>query len=67
VFYTFPRGWCGCILPEQLNSDGIFSSVTESLNNQIKGIDEDRDALARKMRNYETRLRKQFTALDVLI
>ncbi len=67
---NFSRGYAdqlGSVLTGLLNSEGIFSSVTDSLNNQIKGISEDRDALARRMDVFEARLRKQFTALDVLI
>ncbi|GMQ88177.1 MAG: hypothetical protein BMS9Abin08_1404 [Gammaproteobacteria bacterium] len=67
---NFSRGYADqldSVLTGMLNSEGIFTSVTDSLNNRIKDIGEDRDALARRMVSYEARLRKQFTALDLLV
>jgi flagellar hook-associated protein 2 len=67
---NFSRGYAEQLdtaLTGMLASDGIFSSVTESLNNRIKDIGDDREALARRMEAFEARLRKQFTALDLLV
>jgi flagellar hook-associated protein 2 len=52
---------------ELLDSDGIFTSATDALNQQIKGISNDREALARRLATYEERVRAQFTAMDVLV
>ena len=67
---NFSRGYAEQLdtaLTGMLASDGIFTSVTESLNNRIKDIGDDREALARRMEAFEARLRKQFTALDLLV
>lgn len=66
----FSRGYAdqlGTVLTDMLGSSGIFTSVTDGLNNRIKDIGDDRDALARRMTTLEARLRKQFGALDVLV
>ncbi len=67
---NFSRGYAEQLdtaLTGMLASDGIFSSVTESLNNRIEDIDDDREALADRMEGFEARLRRQFTALDILV
>jgi len=67
---SYSRGYAdqlGSVLTDMLASDGIFSSVTDGLNDQIKDIGDDRDALDRRMISFEERLRKQFTALDLLV
>lgn len=50
-----------------LDSDGVFTAATDALNQQIKGISNDREALARRLATYEDRVRAQFTAMDILV
>ncbi len=67
---NFSRGYADqldTVLTGMLDSDGIFTSVTDSLNNQISSIGDDRDALVRRMDSFEARLRAQYTALDLLV
>lgn len=52
---------------ELLDSNGIFTSATDSLNSQIKDVGVDRETLARRMTTYEDRIRAQFTAMDILV
>ena len=54
-------------IAELLDSDGIFTSTTDSLNQQIKDVAGDREVLARRMTTYEERIRAQFTAMDILV
>lgn len=66
----FTRGYANQldgVLENILASDGIFSSVQDSLNDRIKDIGDDREALTRRISAYEERLRNQFTALDLLV
>lgn len=50
-----------------LGSPGAISSRTDGINDSIKDIGAQRDALNRKLIDTEKRLRAQFTALDALI
>jgi flagellar hook-associated protein 2 len=52
---------------ELLDSNGIFTSATDSLNLQIKDVGLDREALTRRLTTYEDRIRAQFTAMDILV
>jgi len=54
-------------LTELLDSDGIFTSATDALNTQIKGVASDREVAARRLATYEERIRAQFTAMDILV
>ncbi len=67
---NFSRGYADqldSILTDMLNNDGIFTSVTNTLNNQISDLNGDRQALARRVEGIESRLLAQFTALDILL
>lgn len=50
-----------------LGSDSVIDARTESLNGGIDDIGDDREALDRRLEALETRLRSQFTELDVLL
>lgn len=50
-----------------LESDGILESRTQGLKAQIEGIVDDREALNERLASLETRLLKQFNALDSLL
>ncbi len=50
-----------------LESDGIIESRTQGLTSQIDGIGDDRDALNNRLASLETRLLRQFNALDSLL
>lgn len=67
---TFTRGFADQmdeLLTGLLESDGIFTSISKTLNDRISNIDDDREALARRLDSYEQRLRAQFGALDLLV
>lgn len=67
---NFSRGYANqldTVLTDMLNSEGIFTSVTNTLNDQIRDIDDDRAALTRRVEGIEARLLAQFTALDILL
>ena len=66
----FNRGYAdrlGSYLDTILESNGLFDSTTGSIQSQIDSVAEDRVTLADRLDSLETRLRTQFTALDVLI
>jgi len=50
-----------------LESDGIIESRTQGLTAQIEGIGDDREALNDRLASLETRLLRQFNALDSLL
>ncbi|HEX5754752.1 MAG TPA: flagellar filament capping protein FliD [Arenimonas sp.] len=50
-----------------IGTDGIFTDRTESLNDRLVDIDDDRDAAERRFEAIEARYRAQYTALDVLL
>ena len=55
------------ILGRFLASSGQFTAKTDSLNNQIEDISEQRVELNKRVAAIEARYKKQFTALDVLM
>lgn len=66
----FKRGYADTLnsyLDSLLDSDGIFSSTSTSIQSQIDNITDDREVLQRRLDSIEARLRKQFIALDILI
>ncbi len=67
---SFTRGYADGLdrmVSGMLNSDGMFRSVTNSINRQISAIDGQRDNVERRALSYEERLRIQFTAMDELV
>ncbi len=50
-----------------LADDGAIEARTEGLNSRIERIDEQREALGRRLEALETRLLRQFNALDSLV
>ncbi len=50
-----------------LNGDGLFRSVTESINQQIRDLGGRREQVEQRALTYEERLRVQFTAMDALV
>ena len=50
-----------------LDTDGIIETRTQGLTNQIDGIGEERQALNERLASLETRLLRQFNALDSLL
>lgn len=48
-------------------SDGIINGRTDALNQQVRRVTLQREALDRRMSQVEDRLRAQFTALDSLV
>ncbi len=67
---NFTRGYAaqlGDFLSGVLVTDGIFTSVTDGLNQRIERINADREILARRLSGFEDRVRRQFSAMDVLV
>jgi flagellar hook-associated protein 2 len=67
---TFSRGILSDLegfLGSYLDSKGVLPGTTDTLEDQLKGIRKDREALARRMESVEARLLAQFTAMDVLV
>lgn len=50
-----------------LKSDGILDARTQGLETQIEGLNEDRVSLNERLASLETRLLRQFNALDSLL
>ncbi|MGH8168462.1 MAG: flagellar filament capping protein FliD, partial [Woeseiaceae bacterium] len=50
-----------------LASDGILDARTDGLNSQIEGFNDQREALGERLASLETRLLRQFNALDSLV
>lgn len=50
-----------------LGSNGVIESRTQGLTGRIEEFSDQRDALAERLTSLETRLMRQFTALDSLI
>ncbi len=66
----FTRGYAVMLeemLDEWLDSEGIFASVSEGLENRIEEIGEQREVVERRMAAYEERIRAQFIAMDALV
>ncbi len=57
----------GSALQGYAGQGGVLESRLDSLNNQLKRIDEQRVALDRRMAAVEQRLRNQFSALDAMV
>ena len=50
-----------------LASDGIIDARTAGLNGQIEGFNDQREALGERLASLETRLLRQFNAMDTLL
>lgn len=50
-----------------IGDDGVFETRTDTLNDRLERIEDDRAALDRRMADVEKRLRAQYTAMDTLI
>lgn len=50
-----------------LDTDGIIETRTQGLNTQIDGIADERESLNERLASLETRLLRQFNALDSLL
>lgn len=50
-----------------LDTDGIIETRTQGLNTQIEGIADERESLNERLASLETRLLRQFNALDSLL
>ena len=55
------------LIDDYMGSDGILETRTAGLNGRIEGFSDQRDSLANRLTSLETRLMRQFTALDSLI
>jgi flagellar hook-associated protein 2 len=67
---AFSRGYANqvdTLLDDVLASSGVLESATDGINDRIKDIGDDRDALARRLEIVEQRLFRQFNALDLLV
>lgn len=50
-----------------LQSGGVISSINATLESQLKDIEEQRSALNLRIESVESRLRKQFTNMDIIV
>lgn len=50
-----------------VDDDGILDGRTDSLQNRLDDIDDDRETLTRRMASLESRLRAQFIAMDIIV
>lgn len=55
------------LVDDYMGSDGILETRTAGLNGRVEGFSDQRDSLADRLTSLETRLMRQFTALDSLI
>lgn len=55
------------ILENYLKSSGTFDSRTDSINNKLEGLTDERAKLDYKSAKLEARLFKQFNAMDLLV
>lgn len=55
------------IVDGALGSEGVFQTRTDGLNGQIERYGEQREALHERLASLETRLLRQFNALDALV
>jgi flagellar hook-associated protein 2 len=55
------------LVDNYLDSDGIIETRTKGLTGDIKGFSDARDTLNQRLSSLETRLLRQFNALDTLI
>jgi flagellar hook-associated protein 2 len=54
-------------LDDRLSTSGDIETRNKSLNNEIKALTKDKETLALRLQQIETRYRKQFVALDSLL
>ena len=67
---SFSRGYAEMLddmLGELLDSEGIFSSVTDGIKSRIEEIGAQREVIDRRIQAYEERIRNQFIAMDALV
>ncbi len=67
---SFSRGYAEMLddmLAGLLDSEGLFTSVTEGIEGQIDRINDKRETIERRMVAYEERIRAQFIAMDTLV
>ncbi len=67
---SFSRGYAEMLddmLGELLDSEGVFSSVTDGIQNRIDEIGAQRVVIDRRILAYEERIRRQFIAMDALV
>ncbi len=57
----------GALLEDMLESDGLLDSRTDSLNDRIEDIGDERLKLAERLDRLQQRLLAQFTALDTML
>lgn len=55
------------LLGNYLDSDGLLDSRTDSLNNRIDDIGDEREDLQQRLDNLEERYRKEFSSLDAMM
>lgn len=55
------------LISSYVQSEGVLDMRSDSLNDQIEDITDQREALNRRLASLESRLMAQFTALDTLI
>lgn len=67
---TFTHGYAkqlDDILAELLDTDGLFTSVTDGVQGRIDSIGTQREELARRLTSIEERVRAKFIAMDAIV
>ncbi|PWG62300.1 flagellar filament capping protein FliD [Spiribacter halobius] len=67
IFSTGLMGELDRQISSFIDSDGTLSSSTESLNNRLEGLADDRQRLEDRMDRIERRYTEQFSAMDALV
>ncbi|UTW02777.1 flagellar filament capping protein FliD [Amphritea atlantica] len=70
LFSSDPEGIAlkvNIILENYLQTSGTLDSRTESINDKLAGLTEDREALDLRSKKLETRLYAQYNAMDLLV
>lgn len=67
---TFTHGYAkqlDDILTELLDTDGLFTTVTDGVQGRIDSITTQREELARRLTSIEARVRAKFIAMDAIV
>ncbi len=67
---SFSRGYAETLdglLAGLLDSEGVFTSVSEGIESRIEALNAKREVIDRRMAAYEERIRAQFIAMDALV
>lgn len=67
---AFSRGFADQLndmVGQLLGDEGLFSTMTQSLDERLAGVEKERERLALRLERFEQRISAQFTAMDQLV